>query len=193
VNPFREALHSLIALPGDELVLSSGYISQGKQFKAAGPDNLLPQLQQAVRNGLKRIVIIAGKFSARSFWFKHYREFITQLNSLPISISDITRSNWHAKIAIKIDRKRPVAAIVGSSNLTSWAYGVLTDNRFNKECDVIIWPSKANRKIYRYFSGVMEKIGPSNFIYFKKITEGMNEEERLNNLIKQLRQDDIPI
>lgn len=50
------------------------------------------------------------------------------------------RHNWHAKIAMRLDDEVPVAAIIGSSNLTGPAYRRNWEN-WNFEGDVLIWRS----------------------------------------------------
>ncbi len=45
--------------------------------------------------------------------------------------------NWHSKIFIAKSSNVPVVGVIGSSNITSRAFG--TQSPFNYECDVIMW------------------------------------------------------
>lgn len=51
-NPFREALHRLIELKGDKLIITSGYISEGRNFTLLDGENLTPSLKVSSNNGL---------------------------------------------------------------------------------------------------------------------------------------------
>ncbi|UMZ73552.1 hypothetical protein [Natranaerofaba carboxydovora] len=49
-------------------------------------------------------------------------------------------SKWHAKVAMKFENDEPIAAIIGSSNLTNPAFNPHTDRRFCQfEVDVVIY------------------------------------------------------
>jgi hypothetical protein len=180
-------------LPGKRLIISSGFISEGKRFSLLDSDNLLPLIKLARDNsGLKEIITIAGKFNMQSKkstwkWRDKYQEFVGKLKKIPkIKVKDITEENWHAKVSLKITGGRPIAAIIGSSNLTTAAYGKY--KYFNKECDVVIWYDAKNGSDFGIRS-LMEKWGDFNHIYFEKIEKGPKEEERLKDIYNEIKED----
>lgn len=182
-NPFREALHNLIQLRGEKLIITSGYISEGT-FSLLENRNMLPFLNVAENNGLKEIILAAGKFSRYPEWIERYRNFVRRLDHSvgpKINVKPYLFQNWHAKVSLKILNRTPIAAIIGSSNLTSTAYG-LNRNNFNRECDVVIWN---NNFVTNEFREVTDKMkDEESFIYFDR--PDINEPVRLNNLYKEI-------
>jgi hypothetical protein len=219
INQFRVALHQLIEAKGDELILSSGYVSHGSQFSVYDQSNILPSMKVAIANGLKNVTIRAGKFrrfsqstptslnalhhniNGNSSYQERYEEFLYNLipflksNLTSININAYIHNNWHAKVAVRADQGRPFAAIIGSSNLTSTAYGVYPNN-YNWECDVLIW--RADYPVIREFSfsydenreGKDDKIihfaSKSDYFYFEYLPE-RDEESRLIGIYNEVK------
>jgi hypothetical protein len=123
--------------PGQSAILCSGYIWQPND----GRYNVLDDgLRQAIVSGCGTggLTTIAGKFYP-SYYEDYYRNFIQDLRAsgVPVTPFYAPKKNWHAKVAIRMAAHRPIAALVGSSNLTGPAYG---ENRnWNFEADVLIW------------------------------------------------------
>ena len=141
-SPFREMLHRLITLPdADDLILCSGYIWEPypgyayDKYKILD-DELLNKLEIGCRG--KNIVTIAGKLDER--WLEFYKSFVRRLRSHGLNVTPYfaPKRNWHAKIAIRLKNNIPIAAIIGSSNLTGPAYGEDRYN-WNFESDILIW------------------------------------------------------
>jgi hypothetical protein len=86
------------------------------------------------------LTTVAGKLDDN--WREHYENFVLQLRNAGLVVNAFIapRGNWHAKIAIRTRGTTPLAALLGSSNLTFPAY---SEGRrsWNFECDVAIWIS----------------------------------------------------
>jgi hypothetical protein len=87
------------------------------------------------------VVTVAGKLSDPR-WEDFYRNFVLRLSQAGLRVKPFIapRRNWHAKIAIRLCNGKPIAALIGSSNLTGPAYR-LNWHKWNFESDVLIWPS----------------------------------------------------
>jgi phosphatidylserine/phosphatidylglycerophosphate/cardiolipin synthase-like enzyme len=126
---------------GGDLLLCSGYIYE----PSAGYSLLDDELRDAIVAGTAGATVrtIAGKLekSGPMDWLQFYRNFVNGLRTSGVQVQALIapKRNWHAKVAIRFDRgNTPVAAIVGSSNLTGPAYGENRRN-WNYESDVTIW------------------------------------------------------
>ncbi len=179
----------MIELPGEELIISSGYIAECKSFSASG--SLLPHIINAIKNKnskLKKITTIAGKIRYK-YYKDRYKIFVNNLVSQfsgQIIINPIYFNNWHAKVSIKISGRKPIAAIIGSSNLTSTAYGLMGKWNWNRECDVVIWDNdcKECSIIFRELIDIKDQ----DIIYFKSIDKGPSEKERLKEFYDEIKE-----
>jgi hypothetical protein len=148
LSPFRTILGLLLTSPaGESAVLCSGYIWQPN----GGRYNVLDDgLRQSIISGCAGGVLttVAGKFYP-AYYQDYYRNFISdlRLNGVTVDAYYAPRKNWHAKIAIRTNQGYPVAALVGSSNLTGPAYGI-DRNSWNYEADVLIWAESGNQTAY---------------------------------------------
>jgi len=139
-SPFRRILNLLLTAPiGDSVVLCSGYV-----WQPSNPShyNILDdELRRAIMSGCNRgkVITVAGKFNPE-YYRTFYKNFINDLKSRGIKVKAYyaRQKNWHAKVALRLNNGRPVAAIIGSSNLTRPAYGENWRN-WNYEADVLIW------------------------------------------------------
>ena len=218
-NQFRVALHQLIEAFGDELLLSSGYVSHGAQFSVDDWSNIFPSLSIALNNGLQKITIRAGKFrkpissaaytlsslnrfvNSRSSYQERYEAFLSNIilflmsRNKYVHIDAYIHNNWHAKVSVRADKGTPFAAIIGSSNLTSTAYGNFPNN-FNSECDVLIWRSdySASNKFSFIYDQNKEQENDKiihfssrfEYIFFETLPDG-EEEARLTDIYNELK------
>lgn len=155
-SPFRVLLRKLIEVPGgDSVVLCSGYIQdvdrqQSQRAYSLSEDELLESLKKGCTNG--KVLTVAGKFNSfgsfPSEWEAKYALFIRNLRSAGLQVEawSAPEKNWHAKIAVRLKDRVPVAALIGSSNLTRPAYGIPNISppitpfgNWNFEGDVLIW------------------------------------------------------
>ncbi len=189
-SPFRELLHRVIALPNcDKLILCSGYIWEpsGQGYTVLN-DELLDKLKSGCAG--QEIIIVAGKLDG--FWPEHYQNFVRRLrqSGLQVKAYVAPRRNWHAKIAIRIRNQQPIAALIGSSNLTGPAYG---ENRYrwNFESDVLIW--KNSPDLNEYFQRPFQAdipFGDMQLVLNPDIPQ-MNELEHLQGIYEDIINNDF--
>lgn len=186
-NLFREYLHALISLRGEKLIISSGFIAEGPSFSLVDQRNILPYLINATSRGLSKIIVIAGKFNT-PFGRIYRQKFDNFADNLRFHfgrrVIKIPQKRWHAKVSIRISNGKPIAAIVGSSNLTTTAYGLTTGQNWNKECDIVMWNNKYTEATEKFSE--LYKEGKET-IYFERIGGKFNEARRLNNLYEEIK------
>ena len=178
-------LHRLIQLPdGDGLVLCSGYIWE-PHFASNKYKILDDELLDAIQTGCKgkEIITIAGKLDEQ--WLDYYKNFVRRIRQAGLYVIPYfaPKRNWHAKIAIRLKQGEPVAAIIGSSNLTGPAYG---ENRYswNFESDVLIW--KDSPELNSSFRAPFQtdtSFGDMHLIFDPEIHQ-LNEQEQLNRIFR---------
>jgi hypothetical protein len=157
-SPFRRLLHALVRAPGgDSALLCSGYIweqpSSSPGYKVL--DDLLPELVHGCNGGV--VITVAGKLGYTQYE-DFYRNFVKRLRQAGLKVQALVapKRNWHAKIAVRVDGTQPIAALIGSSNLTAPAYREGYGN-WNFEADVSIWPQRAD--LTSHFRGAVEQGG----------------------------------
>ncbi|MED5018473.1 hypothetical protein P9847_14280 [Paenibacillus chibensis] len=193
ISPFKKILDQLITLPqGDTLLLCSGYIweppSSKKSYRVLD-DGLL----NAINSGCKgcNIITVAGKFN-EGYWEDYYKNFIGRIRGtgIPVTPFVATQRNWHAKIAMKLENGVPIAAIVGSSNLTSPAYQEGYEN-WNFESDVLIWNPGLNLNNYFRSSNDLSQDGIGLFdVILDPEVNQMNELEQMRGLYNDIFEKD---
>jgi hypothetical protein len=155
ISLFRRELFKLISTPNtNKLLLCSGYVQEiitnykGKKtnYTVLG-DGLWNEIQKACKGEKFTIETVAGKFWGLDDWLKSYDNFVNELTTNAKNVKGCSvnvepfiapRGNWHAKVAMVLAKEGPLAAIIGSSNLTRSAFGE-GYSWFNHECDVTIW------------------------------------------------------
>jgi hypothetical protein len=154
-SPFRRLLLGLVEAPkARSLILGSGYIweppPEGKYHV------LDDELGRAIQDGCSggEVTLIAGMLRGGK-WLNYYENFVRGLSQRHPNVVSLVapRKNWHAKVAIRHDQGQvPIAALVGSSNLTGPAYKEPHKN-WNYECDTLIWPDAP--ALNEYFRGLL--------------------------------------
>ena len=187
-SPFRDILNRLITCPiGESLILCSGYIwepdADSSTYKILD-DGLLETIKKGCASGVT--VTVAGKFS-EEVWKEHYRNFVFRLRDAGVRVQAFVapKKNWHAKIAIRLKGKVPIAALVGSSNLTGPAYR-LNSCHWNFESDVLIWPN--NPELNTYFRSSLSnqnRVGNLDLILDPEVQQ-LSEQEQLDNLLSDI-------
>lgn len=188
-SPFRRMLNMLLTSPiGDSSILCSGYIWQpnGSHYNVLD-DGLRNSLISGCQGG--ELTTVAGKFYP-SYYEDYYRNFIQdlRLHGVRVRAYFAPKKNWHAKIAIRLNKGTPVAALVGSSNLTSPAYGV--GRKWNYEADVLIWIK--GKKYTRYFrdDGMDLSIGRLELILAPQIKQP-SENNQLEGIYKDVMETEL--
>lgn len=183
-SPFRELLIRLLTSPyGDSSILCSGYIWQDN---TPGKYNVLDDgLRSAIITGCAtgKLITVAGKFSQRKYRYL-YGNFVNDLVSNGVNVQALyaPQKNWHAKIAIRLSKKRPVAALIGSSNLTGPAYGINRGKwNWNYEADVLIWTPHRRHDVFFRNDGIEEPLGKFDTILDPELDQP-SEEEQLNSI-----------
>jgi hypothetical protein len=191
VSHFRRNLLKLVKTPNtNRLILCSGYISEGQNYSVLQDD----LLKAILASKCSEVITIAGMFISHPVWRNRYNDFVNALrdglNGTGISLRchSNRRGNWHAKIAMKLYDHQPVACIIGSSNLTTNAYGEGLA-RFNHEADVLMWRNE--QWLNDYFEDREESwkveapdpLGPIGVVLDMKKSQP-NEAERLSALYK---------
>lgn len=138
-NNFRRVLLSAFREDDFEhITICSGFFQErGKYFASDCFIKSPPHL------ACKRTVDVVGVYNG--IWKGDFDKFVIGLRKItcgcgsPINIikKRIKRYHWHAKIFIASDHNGPQLGIIGSSNITSRAFGLLP--QWNFESDVILW------------------------------------------------------
>lgn len=158
-SKFKHLLLGLINSPiGNDLVLGTGYVWEditGKSYQIS-KDLLGAALAKSITGNL---TTIAGKIAYR-YNYKHYVNFVTSLRTtygMTVTAKVAPQKNWHAKIAIKLNQGKPIAALIGSSNLTAPAFAEPPQtSRWNFECDVLIWLD--NPQLNTHFNSLLDAV-----------------------------------
>jgi hypothetical protein len=184
-SPYRRLLEKLLTSPiGDSALLCSGYIWQpGRGNYNVLDDGLRSTILTGCTSG--RIITVAGKFHPDRYR-EYYRNFVSDLrsNRLKVSAFEAPKKNWHAKIAIRLSGRTPVAALIGSSNLTGPAYGEGRKN-WNYESDVLIWKSSKNANTYFREDGLNLPFGRFETILAPDVIQ-LGEEEQLQAIYEDV-------
>lgn len=182
-------LNRLIKLPNtDSLVLCSGYIWEPEQGYKILDDELLDTIKIGCHG--HGITTVAGKLE--NVWLEYYKNFIRRLRNNGILVKPFfaPKRNWHAKIAIRLLKDTPVAAIVGSSNLTGPAYGENREN-WNFEGDVLIW--KSSQKRNSYFSKPFDSdllFGDMQLVLDRRVSQP-DEQQQLKSIYEDIFKSDL--
>lgn len=137
-NRFNDLLlKSIDSGEGDSAIICSGFF-QENSFSASNSTGLCCVLK---RNKIKTTTI--GVYN--KLWQPQYKDFVNNLIACGNVIqAKKTKSNkWHAKIFILKKDNNPIFGIVGSSNMTSRAFGIWKD--FNFEADVVLWDTSNSK------------------------------------------------
>ena len=178
-----------------DLILCTGYVWEDAIGYSVLHDDLLASIGQGI--GQSQVRLVAGKFGDDSkwpYWETKYRTFFNRLRQAGINATAFIAPgrNWHAKIALRLDKTgKPIAGIVGSSNLTGPAYREKYSN-WNYEADVVLWKPTADLDTYfhGFFQDVKDPFGKM-LLQFSHDVEQHGEEEWLGTLYKDVfRTDD---
>ncbi|MDD2944132.1 MAG: hypothetical protein PHC51_14340 [bacterium] len=191
ISPFRRLLNMLFSSPvGQSAILCSGYIWQPN----TGKYNILDDgLRNAIASGCSggSLTTVAGKFYP-SYYENYYRNFVRDLraNGIKVNAYYAPKKNWHAKVAIKLNNNIPIAALVGSSNLTGHAYG---ENRnWNFEADVLIWSRNTAGSGYFRDDDINQEMGKMELILDPDIHQP-DEDAQLKSIMQDIIEAELEI
>jgi len=129
----------------NEILLCSGFFQEnfrGSAFQASLEPGFVAGL---VAN---RITLTTVGIH-HSGWLASYKQFRDNLLLAGVNITSLYKPalKWHAKIAIFKQAGQPILGVIGSSNMTSNAFGTQRNpsppRYFNYESDVILWDETA--------------------------------------------------
>lgn len=175
-SPFQRALCQLLETEGDSLYISSGYVSKsillqnnGKRVQFTDNHNNTYSFLDSLDKGFigttnPRITIIGGMYKRYDqnlrqevpdiYQQSKFNEFLKGLKSqVTVNTFDFQKAindHWHSKIALKVNNGEPVAAIVGSSNLSFYSFGTRSWSGFNHESDIYIYKGVNGIKDIKY-------------------------------------------
>jgi len=135
-NLFRDLIIDTLGSGlGNSTLLCSGFFQENFRnsfYRASQEGNLIANL---VHNHIDITTVGLHNFT----WQNSYKNFCMNLRSAGVNISAkvVSSYSWHAKIFILFKNKVPFFGIIGSSNITSKAFGITP--KFNYECDVALW------------------------------------------------------
>jgi len=198
ISYFRRCLLKLIHTPGiTELLLCSGYISEryiNPYYRWRYP--LYSILQDDLLNELlitnPKVITVGGMLNFPG-WRNSYDNFVRDLrnNNINVDAYIAPKNNWHAKIAMALDKNGPIAGIIGSSNLTRPSYGETNRNfygrpyyKFNHESDVLIWKDEPSYDLYfrkEVNFSFEDPLGPIDVILNREVKQS-KEYERMNSI-----------
>lgn len=139
-NKFRRTiLETLSSAAVDEALLCSGFFQDTTNYRAGFDFDVFRH-----RCSTPLTLTIMGLYSYS--WKQQFMTFsqaVKRVNNYPnfrVYQKRMRGMKWHAKIFIAKENGRPVVAIIGSSNITSKAFGEFKS--FNYESDVVFWDEK---------------------------------------------------
>lgn len=182
-SPFRNHLLQLCSMPhGDELILCSGFFQEVRGGYRILSDQLLAAIQQS---GQISKVELYGCMNSWS-WPARYAAFRRRLTRAQFQVRAFQARNhqWHAKIAMRLVNGKPIAAIIGSSNLTRPPFGIAPMPSWNYECDVTIWDNQAAlNEVFRPEEAITDR---ENFLIAAELAAGVTQPDELSRLTELL-------
>lgn len=192
-SPFRDMLKSLVNCPlGDSLLLCSGYIQEGLWNFNILEEELLDCIKAGCPQG--EVITVAGKLNDPE-WRQSYINFIDGLERAGVKVIPCIapKLNWHAKIAMRLagPSRDPVAALIGSSNLTRPSWDQAKDLSWNFEGDVLLWVDVD--ELNSYFGSQYQprvRFGDIRLVLDKRVPQH-SEKEQLKLLYERIRRGGI--
>src|SRR5476649_1799218 len=193
LNPFNDLLIGAIGAAGQnlEVTVSSGFFQEqtpaGNGVYCASQE---PQFRQNLFNSNATFVAIHGYSSG--IWYQRFLAFCQNMAALPNGATTfgfrVPGYGWHAKVAtILSGTATPLLAIIGSSNMTSNAFGTVgnatkANNKSNRECDVVLW----SHFLDGYMAAFVAAQAPQNIILTQYIANE-NADITIEDRIKEAR------
>lgn len=117
---FREIiLNSISSFKSSKVIICSGFFSEGKRFKLSQEGNFANIIKN---NNIDLITI--GVYS--KLWQYIYQNFINAVKKI-VGVkftAYLSRQKWHAKVFFLKKESNYLITIIGSSNMTSSAFGM---------------------------------------------------------------------
>jgi hypothetical protein len=178
INRFREIiLASFKSDDFDKLLICSGFFQGRKNYDASTCFNSNQPRFPCIKS-----VVTVGLYN--NMWKPDYLTFINGLQkitcpcgrALQVEKRKISKGQWHAKIFIAFEENIPQLGIIGSSNMTSRAFGI--NRHWNYESDVVMWDDEnksASSIMTTILNTSLEENNPNSIL-----VADYNPEDRLN-------------
>jgi len=151
---FKELMLGLLDLKiGNKVLICSGYFQEdyttskfGTNYYASKEPNLNGRtILDCIDSSYNEVVLVGSRaFNNGRDWDNSYEKFVCELRrnygAIPkISAHKNLGGHWHAKVFILLKDEKPVAGIIGSSNMTKSAYASGKDPYFSIEADTMLF------------------------------------------------------
>tara|TARA_B100001750_G_scaffold196569_1_gene168805 strand:+ start:92 stop:766 length:675 start_codon:yes stop_codon:yes gene_type:complete len=194
-NRFRQViLGSFNVHDFSEIMICSGFFQErGKYYASDCFKSAAPLLV------CHRKVSVVGVYNG--IWKGDFDRFSSEIGQIkcPCGVSmhvakrRIKRYHWHAKIFIASDDDGPQLGVIGSSNITSRAFGITKS--WNFEADAILWNSAnpaADAVMGEIFESVTDNnassVIVSNYAIEDKVNQGFSLRKRLQDLVAEIEE-----
>jgi hypothetical protein len=146
LSPFKRYVREIITAAGPGGV-DSGLLICNAYWKnvlpeTTGKTDTLALIDLHCSGGFVKTLASRKGHPAHVTRFPDYVAFVANLTSrltkVTVTGHIAPKTFWHAKVAMRIINGVPIAAVIGSSNMTHPAYSDL-NRGFNHEADVLIW------------------------------------------------------
>jgi phosphatidylserine/phosphatidylglycerophosphate/cardiolipin synthase-like enzyme len=196
INRFRRIILDCFASDEfDEHLLCSGFFQErGKYFASSCFATSTP------KHPCHKSITVVGVYN--KIWSGDFDKFIIGLRNIKCSCGNplkvrrrkVLRYHWHAKVFVAFKKGAPLIGIIGSSNITGRAFGLLKD--WNYEADVVLWNDAhaTSKQIIDSALEVTEEDSPafgvivSNYAADDPANRGLTMQEKLIKLIEEINQ-----
>jgi phosphatidylserine/phosphatidylglycerophosphate/cardiolipin synthase-like enzyme len=194
INRFRTIILDCFASDEfDEHLLCSGFFQErGKYFASRC------FAASAPRHPHHKLVTVVGVYN--KIWSGDFDKFVLGLRGIkcgcgtPVHVRrrKIRRYHWHAKVFVAFKGGEPMIGIIGSSNITGRAFGLLKD--WNYEADVILWNDAhaTSKMVVDRALEVIEEESPgfgvivSNYASDEPTNGGLTMREKLIRVVEEI-------
>jgi len=172
----------------DKALLGSGYITEYIDKKDSTKKHFVSEQANKFHIKLKNsfpsnLIVIGVHAKKTNYWYDNFKLFVSNVCSRkkPINVTAYYEKDgrWHAKIYFLIKNEIPIAAIIGSSNMTQPAFWDCP-SYFNIEADMVIW----NKTYDLEMDKIISTFPKTSIISatMNPLWEGDCEEQRLKEL-----------
>ncbi|RBM84012.1 hypothetical protein DLR74_18130 [Vibrio paracholerae] len=193
INKFRDViLDSFQESEFTDITICSGFFQErGKYFASDCFKRFTPVF------ACERTTKVVGVYNG--IWKGDFDTFALKMGNITCSCGTkmkiekrrVKRYHWHAKIYIASDIDGPQLGVIGSSNMTSRAFG--NNTQWNFEADVVLW-NDANEKAKRIMSQIFESnsdsdassIIVSTYSTDEPANRGLTLQKRLQLLLEEI-------
>lgn len=180
-------IYAITNLQPDRALICSGFFQEDiGGYQASMEANFIGSLAS---NGTA--LDLVGVYNG--YWLQRYKDFADSMRTGGVTVraKRAPKYRWHAKVFILKKNNRPIFGIVGSSNMTSRAFGDANSGAlsFNNECDVVMWSGNhARQTMNRFVRDIYDDYAADIFQvrYSQAENRGMRIGDRLSYIEEQI-------